>query len=68
MRTKYGSYEFLVMPFGLCNTLSTFTTFMNSIFHEKLDEFVIIYIDDILVYTKTTKKHVKHLEYVLSEF
>ncbi len=41
---------------------------MKSIFHEKLDEFVIIYIDDILVYSKITKEHVEHLEYVLSKF
>ncbi len=68
MKIKYGSYEFLVMPFRLCNVLSTFTTFMDSIFHEKLDEFVIIYIDDILVYSKTTKKHKENLEYVLSKF
>jgi hypothetical protein len=52
MKTKYGSYEFLMMPLGLCNVLSTFTTLMNFIFHEKLDEFMIIYIDDILVYSK----------------
>ncbi len=52
MKTRYGSYEFLVMPFGLCNILLMFTTLMNSIFHEKLDDFVIIYIDDILVYSK----------------
>jgi hypothetical protein len=61
MRTKYGSYKFLVMPFRLCNALSTFTTFMNFIFHKKLDKFVIIYIDDILVYSKSTKEHVEHL-------
>jgi hypothetical protein len=67
MRTRYGSYGFLVMPFGLCNILSTFTTFMNSSFHEKLDEFVIIYIDDILVYPKIIEEHAKHLEYVLSK-
>ncbi len=67
MRTKYGSYEFLVMPFKLCNVLSTFMTFMDSIFHEKLDEFVIIYIDDILVYSKMAKEHAEHLEYVLSK-
>jgi hypothetical protein len=53
MRNIYGSYEFMVMPFGLCNTALTFTTFMNSIFHEKLDKFMIIYIDDILVYSMT---------------
>jgi hypothetical protein len=52
MRTKYGFYEFMVMPLRLCNASSTFTTFMNSIFHEKMDEFVTIYIDDILVYSK----------------
>jgi hypothetical protein len=67
VRTKYGLYEFLVMPFGLCNVLSTFTTLMNSIFHEKLDKFMIIYINDILVYSKTTKEHVEHLEYVLNK-
>ncbi len=68
MRTKYGSYELLVMPFRLCKVSSTFTTFTNSIFHEKLDEFVIIYIDDILVYSKMRKEHVEHLEYVLNKF
>jgi hypothetical protein len=51
------------MPFGLCNVPSMFTTFMNSIFHEKLDGFVIIYIDDILVYSKMMEEHAKHLEY-----
>jgi hypothetical protein len=49
MKTMYGLYEFLVMPFELCNLSSMFMTFMNSIFHERLDEFMIIYIDDILV-------------------
>ncbi len=67
MKTRCGSYEFLVMPFTLCNVSSTFMTFMDSIFHEMLDEFVIIYIDDILVYSKMTKEHAKHLEYVLSK-
>jgi len=65
MRTKYNSYMFLAMPFEMCNALSTLTTFMNSIFHEKLNKFSIIYIDDILVYFKIVKKHTKHLEYVL---
>jgi hypothetical protein len=62
MKIKYGSYEFLVMPFGLCNVPSMFTTFMNSIFHEKLDKFMVIYIDDILVYFITIEEHMKHLE------
>jgi hypothetical protein len=68
MRTRYGSYEFLVMPFGLCNALSTLTTLMNLIFHNKLDKFVIIYIDDIFVYSKSTEEHVTHLEFVLQTF
>ncbi len=67
MRTKYGSYKFLVMPFKLCNVSSTFMTFMDSIFHKKLDEFVIIYIHDILVYSKMAKEHAEHLEYVLNK-
>ena len=65
--TWYGSFEFLVMPFRLCNALATFTTLMNNIFHEYLDNFVIIYIDDILVYSKTTEEHVEHLEKVFQK-
>jgi hypothetical protein len=60
MRTRYCSYEFLVTPFRLCNILSMFTTLMNSNFHEKLDEFMIIYIDDILVYSKIVEEHAEH--------
>jgi len=60
MRTNYGFYQFLVILFRLCNTSSMFTTLMNLIFHEKLNEFVIIYIDDILMYSKITRKHVEH--------
>jgi len=67
MKTMYGSYGFLVMPFGLCNALSTFITFTDSIFHEKLDEFMIIYIDDILVYSKIAEEHTNYLEYVMSK-
>jgi hypothetical protein len=61
MRTKYCYYENLVMSFGLCNTSSIFTTLMNSIFYEKLDEFMIIYIDDILVYSKSIEEYMTHL-------
>jgi len=67
MQTKYGFYEILVMPFGLCNIPSTFTTLMNSFFHEKLDKFVIIYIDDILVNSKIIEKYVEHLKRVLNK-
>jgi hypothetical protein len=65
MKTRYDLYEFLVMLFGLCSTLSTFTMLMNSIFHEKLYEFMNIYIDDILVYSKFVEEHATHLEFVL---
>ncbi len=62
MKTKYGSYKFLVNPFGLYNVPSMFTTLVNSIFHEKLDKVVIIFINDvILVYSSIAKEHAWHL-------
>jgi len=64
MKTMYNLYEFLVIQFGLCNAPLTFTTFMNSI----LDEFMIIYINDILVYWNIIKEHVEHFGYVLNKF
>jgi hypothetical protein len=67
MWIKYGSYRLLIMPFGLRNAFSTFTTFMNSIFHDKLNELIIVYIDDILVYFKFVEKHAKHLESILEK-
>jgi hypothetical protein len=60
-RTRYGSYKFLVMPFGFTNAPTTFCTFMNDIFRELLDDFVVIYIDDILVYSNSMEEHVEHL-------
>jgi len=63
----YGSYEYTVMSFGLTNAPAYFMYLMNSIFFEELDAFVIIFIDDILVYSKTKEDHVKHLRVVLQK-
>lgn len=63
--TRYGSYSFKVLSFGLCNAPATFMNLMNSIMHEYLDKFVIVFLDDILIYSKTLEEHEKHLEQVL---
>ena len=64
-RTRYGHYEFLILPFGLTNAPATFMTLMNDIFRKHLDDFVIVYLDDILIYSKTKKEHLQHVRLVL---
>ena len=59
--TRYGSFEFLVMPFGLTNTPATFCNLMNDVLFDFLDSFVVVYLDDIVIYNPTLEDHVVHL-------
>jgi hypothetical protein len=63
--TRYGSFEFLVMPFGLTNAPSTFQAVMNDVFREYLDDFVMVYIDDILIFSRTAEYHLRHVKLIL---
>ncbi|XP_048628720.1 uncharacterized protein LOC125599496, partial [Brassica napus] len=64
-RTRYGHFEFVVMPFGLTKAPAAFMRLMNEVFRDYLDEFVIIFIDDILIYSRSAEEHERHLRLVL---
>ncbi|KAJ0724807.1 putative nucleotidyltransferase, Ribonuclease H [Helianthus annuus] len=64
-RTRYGHYEFVVMPFGLTNAPAVFMDLMNRVCKAYLDRFVIVFIDDILIYSKTQAEHEQHLRLIL---
>ena len=64
-KTRYGHYEFLVIPFGFTNAPAAFMDLMNRVFHPYLDQFVMVFIDDILVYSKDAEEREHHLRIVL---
>src|SRR4029077_12513343 len=64
-RTRYGSYEYTVLPMGLCNAPSTFMRLMNETFRDLLDRCVLAFLDDILIYSRTRKEHLQQARQVL---
>ena len=66
-RTRYGAFEYLVMPFGLTNAPVTFQRFMNNIFTDMVDSFMVVYLDDILIYSDNMTEHEGHVCHVLQQ-
>jgi hypothetical protein len=66
-RTRYGLYEYTVMSFGLTNASTYFMYLMNKVFMEYLDKFIVVFIDDILIFSKMEEEHEKHLRMVLEK-
>ena len=64
-RTRYGNFEFIVMPFGLTNAPAEFMDLMHRVFQPYLDRFVVVFVDDILIYCKSEEDHEGHLRVVL---
>ena len=64
LRSRLGHYEYVVVPFGLTNAPATFLTLMSSLFRDHLGKFVLVFMDDILVYSKNVKEHKQHLKQI----
>ena len=60
--TNYRQFEYLVMPMGLCNAPATFQTMMNQLFYDCIDDFLVVYMDDLFIFSKDEASHLKHLE------
>jgi len=65
-RSRYGHYKYVVMPFGVTNAPTVFMDYMNQTFRPYLDKFVVVFIDDILIYSKNKEEHADHLRVVLA--
>jgi len=65
-RSRYGHYKYVVMPFGVTNAPAVFMDYMNRIFRPFLDKFIVVFIDDILIYFRTREEHAEHLRLVIS--
>ena len=66
-KTRYGQFEFLVMPFGLCNAPTTFQALMNRVLAQYVDDFVLVYLDDILIFSRSRAEHERHVRLVLDK-
>ena len=66
-KTRWGLYEFLVVSFGFLNAPAQFMNLMNDVLADYLDDFIVVFLDDILIYSKTIEDHVVHLQKVLQK-
>lgn len=64
-RTRYGYFEYLVMPFSLTNALATFQVYINRALRGLVDDFCVVYLDDILIFSKSEEEHYEHLKLVI---